>query len=167
MGADAENNQSAGQIEINKSDALLTPSYRKCESSSDCTSLYSHEEVNLVDNPFNPRQSDVLQPRETTLLSACTSVPHLDRRRSSIPARILINPTSHRSSIPAKSLNQLNICQTGTLESRKSKRRRRETTPAKITSSHSVFDCEQGCFDVEEITKSQQFVFITTGPMVI
>ena len=71
-----------------------------------------------MDNPFNPRQSDLLQSTETTLLSVCTSVPQLDRRRASIPARILINPTSYPASLPAKSLNQLNICQTGTLESR-------------------------------------------------
>ena len=48
-----------------------------------------------------------------------------------------------------------------------SKRKRRKTAPAKSRSIHSVFDCDQGCFDTEELDRSQQFVFITTGPMVI
>ena len=49
-----------------------------------------------------------------------------------------------------------------------SRRKRRKTAPAKSRSIHSVFDCDQGCFDTEDLdNKSQQFVFITTGPMVI
>jgi len=141
--------------------------YEKSPSVSDMASLYSHEDVTVIDNPFNPADNNCshhhgvipCQPEPTT-----GSVPQLYKRRSSIPARILINPTSFPPPQNAKSLGHLNTCPD---QCQESQRRRRKTAPASSKSSHSVFDCDEGCFDVEDIHKSQQMVFITTGPMII
>ena len=141
-------------------------------SSSDCASLYSHEEATLLD-------SDTRDPA-----SAPGSVPQLSLRRASIPARILVNPAP--APAPAKSLTHLKSAPCSPhnrLEAargqRSKRRRRRRTEPAKShskdlaksRSSHSVFDCEHDCFSVagagSQESRSQQFVFITTGPMVI
>jgi len=166
----------------------------RSRSSSDCASLYSHEEANLIEKlqstdkidvkvhetghghsfatlPDKMTSHDDLLRHESTDtgLTSSTSVSQLYRRRLSIPARILINPTSY----PAKSLTNLTMIHHDISPHHRckakgrSKRRRRRTAPAKSKSTHSVFDCEQGCFDVEDISKSQQFVFITTGPMII
>ena len=139
----------------------------KSPSVSDMASLYSHEDVTVIDNPFNPSDYDHIhhpgiipcQPEPTI-----GSVPQLYKRRSSIPARILINPTSFPPPQNAKSLGYLNSC-SGQCQG--SQRRRRKTAPASSKSSHSVFDCDEGCFDVEDVHKSHQMVFITTGPMII
>ena len=141
-------------------------------SSSDCASLYSHEEATLLD-------SDTRDPA-----SAPGSVPQLSLRRASIPARILVNPTGYPA--PAKSLTHLKSApcsphhQLEAARGQRSKRRRRRRTEpaksrskelAKSRSSHSVFDCEHDCFTVagagSQESRSQQFIFITTGPMVI
>lgn len=87
-----------------------------------------------------------------------------------------MNPTQY----PAVSLTNLRACATPLPRAEGSshhfhtecrvpgsKRKRRKTAPAKSRSIHSVFDCDEGCFDTHEKDKSQQFVFITTGPMVI
>ena len=136
-------------------------------SSSDCASLYSHEEATLLD-------SDTRDPA-----SAPGSVPQLSLRRSSIPARILVNPTGYPAPAPAKSLTHLKSApcsphhqhEAARGQRSKRRRRRRRTEPAKSRSSHSVFDCEHDCFTVagagSQESRSQQFVFITTGPMVI
>ena len=141
-------------------------------SSSDCASLYSHEEATLLD-------SDTRDPA-----SAPGSVPQLSLRRASIPARILVNPTGYPA--PSKSLTHLKSApcsphhrHEAARGQRSKRRRRRRTEPAKSRSkelaksrsSHSVFDCEHDCFTVagagSQESRSQQFVFITTGPMVI
>ena len=145
-------------------------------SSSDCASLYSHEEATLLD-------SDTRDPA-----SAPGSVPQLSLRRASIPARILVNPTGYPAPAPApaKSLTHLKSApcsphhgHEAARGQRSKRRRRRRTEPAKSRSkdlaksrsSHSVFDCEHDCFTVagagSQESRSQQFVFITTGPMVI
>ena len=145
-------------------------------SSSDCASLYSHEEATLLD-------SDTRDPA-----SAPGSVPQLSLRRASIPARILVNPTGYPAPAPApaKSLTHLKSAPCSPHNrheaapgQRSKRRRRRRTEPAKSRSkdlaksrsSHSVFDCEHDCFTVAgaggQESRSQQFVFITTGPMVI
>ena len=133
----------------------------KSPSVSDMASLYSHEDVTVIDNPFNPGD---FAPIPSQLEPIYTSVPQLYKRRSSIPARILINPTSFPPPHSAKSLGHLNSCND---QCQASQRRRRKTAPASSKSSHSVFDCDEGCFDVEDVHKSQQMVFISTGPMVI
>ena len=103
-------------------------------------------------------------------------MPQLSLRRSSIPARILVNPTGYPA--PAKSLTHLKSApcsphhqHEAARGQRSKRRRRRRTEPAKSRSSHSVFDCEHDCFTVagagSQESRSQQFVFITTGPMVI
>ena len=143
-------------------------------SSSDCASLYSHEEATLLD-------SHTRDPA-----SAPGSVPQLSLRRASIPARILVNPTGYPAPAPAKSLTHLKSAPCSPHQrheaargQRSKRRRRRRTEPAKSRSkelaksrsSHSVFDCEHDCFTVagagSQESRSQQFVFITTGPMVI
>ena len=139
----------------------------KSPSVSDMASLYSHEDVTVIDNPFNPTDYDHISHHGTIPCQpepAIGSVPQLYKRRSSIPARILINPTSFPPPQNAKSLGYLNSC-SGHCQG--SQRTRRKTAPASSKSSHSVFDCDEGCFDVEDVHKSQQIVFITTGPMVI
>jgi hypothetical protein len=145
----------------------LSSFHGKFPSVSDMASLYSHEDVTVIDNPFNPSDYDHIhnsgiipcQPEPTI-----GSVPQLYKRRSSIPARILINPTSFPPPQNAKSLGYLNSCSG---QCKGSQRRRRKTAPASSKSSYSVFDCDEGCFDVEDVHKSHQMVFITTGPMVI
>jgi len=139
----------------------------KSPSVSDMTSLYSHEDVTVIDNPFNPPDFEDLphngtipcQPEPTV-----GSVPQLYKRRSSIPARILINPTSFPPPQNTKSLGHLNNCSE---HGQGSQRRRRKTAPATSKSSHSVFDCDEGCFEVDHVHESHQMVFIATGPMVI
>ena len=79
---------------IQDSGSYRSPSSnRHSRSSSDCASLYSHEEATLIDklhsreevtlhdNPFNPSlgsHGDILHSTDTGL-SVCTSVPHLYR----------------------------------------------------------------------------------------
>ena len=134
---------------------------------NDLTSLYSHEDVTVIENPFNHPDNEFLPPSELPNCQtepSTRSVPELYKRRSSIPARILINPTTFPPPQNAKSLGHLH---TSPGQCQATLRRRRKTAPASSKSSQSVFDCDQGCFEVEDINRSQQMVFITTGPMVI
>ena len=51
------------------------------------------------------------------------------------------------------------------LDNEKPVKRRRSASTCKST--HSLFECSEGCFSNDDITPSAQFVTITTGPMVL
>ena len=46
-------------------------------------------------------------------------------------------------------------------------RKRRRTGPSGSKSTHSLFECSEGCFDMDRKKSFPQLVTITTGPMVI
>ena len=52
-----------------------------------------------------------------------------------------------------------------TLDQEKTPKRRRSASTCKST--HSLFECSESCFTVENVSKSGQFVTITTGPIVL
>ena len=156
----------------------------KQETSEDVNPIYEE----LVDvNPIHSEWDKSPQSQEGFLSaqhkvssptpSSTPSTSYLSKRRSSIPARILINPTlSSSTAIPthypaAMSLTNLNLTKSlSPHHTCGTNRKRRITTPgtmSKTKSTNSVFECDEGCFDVEHLSKSQQFVFITTGPMII
>ena len=71
-------------------------------------------------------------------------------------------PAPPRPPRPSKSLGHI----PKSLES-ETQRKRRRTAPSASKSSHSLFECSEGCFDIDKKKSQPQLVTITTGPMVI
>jgi len=150
-----------------------THQFRRSLSVSDLSSIGSVDQVTVMDSTF-AAISAIPSPalvKHQKYLDTAGSVPHLDRRRSSTtaPGRVLINPTSKCQQASQACHHPLSAKSMGQLPARtESQRRRRQTEPSHSKSSHSVFDCEEGCFEMDqELDRSQQTVTITTGPLII
>jgi len=146
--------------------------FRRSLSVSDLSSIGSVEQVTVLDSTF-AAISAIPSPvavKHQKYLDTAASVPHLDRRRSSTtaPGRVLINPTSKCQAV-SQGCHPLSAKSMGQLPARtESQRRRRQTEPSHSKSSHSVFDCDEGCFEMDEkLDAGQQTVTITTGPLII
>ena len=105
-----------------------------------------------------PDQQPHLPP--LMLPSTFCPIPAVVERRESKPELIEVPPP--RPPRHSKSLGHIPKL----LEQDKSLKRRRSTSTCKST--HSLFECSQGCFNVEDnLNPSGQLVTITTGPMVL
>ena len=111
---------------------------------------------------YNDREEDEITCKSDPL-TRCLINPH-QRRSSGIALTFPSEPLPPPPRPPRSSKSLGHIPKS--LES-ETQRKRRRTAPSASKSTHSLFECSEGCFDLDVKKSYPQLVTITTGPMVI
>ena len=94
------------------------------------------------------------------------SVPNIHQRRRSSGVALTF-PSEPRPPPPRPPRSSKSLGHIPRTVEQETQRKRRRTAPSTSKSTHSLFECSEGCFDMESKKSQAQFVTITTGPMVI
>ena len=148
---------------------FTSPSLRSLPASQ-LSSMESFIDLTGQKEAFNPDYEEIKPAMDTDKPTyhnepVAGSVPHIfqERRPSEVALTFPSEPRPPPPRPPRSSKSLGHIPRTVEQETR---RKRRITAPSVCKSTHSLFECSEGCFDMDSTNSHGQLVTVTTGPVV-